>query len=56
MTTSSIVRMANQIARAFAAQGAAMVVYGLVNAWSIAGGAWCGLLNVSNATIGRSGL
>ena len=26
----------------FAAQGAALVLYGLVNAWTIAGGAWFG--------------
>ncbi len=35
-------RLSGNLALVFAAQGAAMVVYGLVNAWSIAGGAWFG--------------
>ena len=30
------------IAGVFAAQAAAMVVYGIANAWTIAGGAWFG--------------
>jgi hypothetical protein len=36
----------------FAAQGVALVSYGLVNAWAIAGGAWFGPVGWPRSTTG----
>ena len=38
--------------RKLAAQGAALVLYGLVNAWAIAGGAWFGPVGWPRSTSG----
>lgn len=41
------------MAGVFAAQAAAMVVYGLVNAWAIAGGAWFGPVGWPRGMVGQ---
>ena len=45
-------RWGGGLAAVFAAQGAALVLYGLVNAWAIAGGAWFGPVGWPRSTTG----